>query len=271
MNSIATDYKADTGDPYPYLRAIAEAGFTHIHWCHHWCTDFLYSTHEIGRIVDWLQELGLQVTDIHASAGSEKAWASAKEYERLSGVELVVNRLEMAACISCDVAVLHIPGEPAEEPARTEYWDRVHRSLDALEGYSRDTGVRIALENGGTTESWNPIKGVLADYPPDFIGLCYDCGHGNMSGDGLDLLEAHADRLLAIHLHDNDGTGDQHILPFMGTVDWPRLTGILAASSYEKWANLEVSQTRSRYEDEAAFLHEAHAIAERINAAMGGA
>ena len=265
MTSIATDYRQDTDSPYPHLQAIAEAGFSHVHWCHHWNTDFLYSTPEISQIQDWLEELGLKVTDIHASAGSEKGWASAREYERLAGVGLVANRLEMAARPGCDVAVLHIPGEPEDEPARRAYWDRVRRSLDALAHRSRATGVRIALENGGTPQSWIPIARVLSDYAPDLAGVCYDSGHGNLSGDGLDQLATHAARLLAVHLHDNDGSGDQHILPFMGTVDWGRLVGLIAGSSYGKWANLEVSQARSGHEDEGAFLREALAIAQRLN------
>ncbi len=271
MNSIATDYQQDTGSPYPYLRAIAEAGFTHVHWCHHWNTDFVYSTSEIGQIQHWLGELGLEVTDIHASAGKEKGWASALEYERLAGVELVANRLEMAASIGCDVAVLHIPGEPEDEPSRLSYWDRVRRSLDALEQHSRATGVRIGLENGGTPQSWVPIARVLSDYAPDFAGVCYDSGHGNISGDGLDQLATHAERLLAVHLHDNDGSGDQHMLPFMGTVDWERLVGLIAESSYRKWVNLEVSQARSGYEDERTFLCEAFAVAQRLTEALATA
>ncbi len=268
MNSIATDYQQGTGIPYPHLKSIAAAGFTHVHWCHHWNTDFLYSRSEIDQIQQWLTELGLQLTDLHASAGSEKAWASPREYERLAGIELVANRLEMTARLGADVVVLHIPGEPDDEAERLAYWDRVQRSLDALIDYSRATGVRIALENGGTTQSWSPIARVLSDYSPDFIGLCYDCGHGNLSGDGLDHLAKHADRLLAIHLHDNDGSGDQHQLPFMGTVDWPRLAKLIAASSYRKWVNLELSQSRSGYEDTEAFLRDAFAIANRLTEAI---
>ena len=273
MISIATDYQKDTGFPYPYLQGIAEAGFTHVHWCHHWCTDFIYSASEISQIQQWLTELGLQATDIHASAGSEKAWASAREYERLAGVELVVNRLEMAAAIGCDVAVLHIPGVPDDREQAREYWDRVRRSLDTLQQSTRATGVRIALENGGSDGSWVPLKQVFADYAPDFVGLCYDCGHGNMGGNGLGNLETHADRLIAIHLHDNDGTGDQHMLPFMGTVDWDRLIGLIAHSSYDKWVNLELSQSRSGYEvgNEVAFLREARQIADRLGAALDAA
>jgi len=40
-------------------------------------------------------------------------------------------------------------------------------------------------------------------------------------------------------LHDNDGTGDQHRLPFDGTVDWPRLARLIAASPYRKPISLE--------------------------------
>jgi sugar phosphate isomerase/epimerase len=269
--SIATDYQQGTGSPYRYLEAIAKAGFTHVHWCHQWCTDFLYSTPEITQIKDWLQELGLGVTDIHASAGQEKNWASPLEYERLAGIELVSNRLEMAAQLGCDVAVLHIPLEPEDEPARVAYWDRIRRSLDALLPTIQATGVRIALENGFTPQSWIPITKVCAEYGPEFVGFCYDSGHGNMSGDGLDQLEAHADRLIAVHLHDNNSTNDQHALPFMGTVNWTRLTKLIVASGYNKWVNLELSQQRSGYEDETLFLRDAFNIANRLNEAIATA
>ena len=48
--SITTDYLKDTGDPEPYLKKISAAGFTHIHWCHEWDTDFIYSESEINKM-----------------------------------------------------------------------------------------------------------------------------------------------------------------------------------------------------------------------------
>ena len=42
--AINTCFLAASGSPEAHLRAIAEAGFTHVHWCHHWRTDFLYSS-----------------------------------------------------------------------------------------------------------------------------------------------------------------------------------------------------------------------------------
>jgi len=265
MLSLASDYAADRGCPEPALRAIARAGFTHVHWCHHWCTDFLYSRVEIEQIARWLREFGLTVIDLHGSAGGEKSWGSAREYERLAGIELVANRLEMTRRLGGDAVVMHLPREPEDAAERTAYWDRMRRTLDALAPTAASCGVRIALENLAPANHAT-IARVLELYPPDYVGICYDSGHGNITGEGIDWLEAHADRLVAVHLHDNDGTGDQHRLPGMGSVDWPRLMRIIASSSYKKPLNMEVSQKNSGYEGrEEEFLRAAHDCGLRIS------
>ncbi len=92
MLSVTTDYVKSTGDPEPYLRRIAETGFTHLHWCHHWDTDFLYSKSEIDQIAAWLDELKLQLLDIHASHGVEKRWVSLREYGALDGAQRLHRR-----------------------------------------------------------------------------------------------------------------------------------------------------------------------------------
>ncbi|KKN76715.1 hypothetical protein LCGC14_0366860, partial [marine sediment metagenome] len=48
----------------------------------------------------------------------------------------------------------------------------------------------------------------------------------------------------------NDGSGDQHNLPFSGTVDWPRLVRTIAESSYVKPLSLEVTMGNFVFEDE---------------------
>jgi sugar phosphate isomerase/epimerase len=249
MLSVTTDYRAGTGCPEEYLRRIAEAGFTHIHWCHQWDTDFLYGEAEIEQIAEWLGELGLALLDLHGSAGKEKAWGSAREYERLAGVELVANRIEMCARLGGEVTIMHLPGGAFEE-----YEPRLRRSLDGLRPCAEEQGVRIALENGGSHQSFDDIERVLDAYEPGHIGLCYDAGHGNLFPEGLDRLDRIRDRLISVHLHDNDGSGDQHRLLFTGTVDWQRLAGIIARSSYKKCVSMEVSMRNEPYQDESAFL-----------------
>jgi sugar phosphate isomerase/epimerase len=98
---------------------------------------------------------------------------------------------------------------------------------------------------------------VLAEYSPNEIGICYDSGHGNIMGDGLDFLEEVKDRLLVLHLNDNDSTGDQHKLLFSATVDWERIAGIIAASTYNKPLSMELSVRYSGIEDMFDFLAQA--------------
>jgi len=257
MLSITTDYVRDTGCPGPYLRDIADAGFTHVHWCHHWNTDFLYSNSEIDRISTWLTTYGLRVLDIHASHGREKAWASPYEYARLAGIELVKNRIAMAATLGSDVIILHLPPsiEPGvESAAAADPWlTHVCRSLDALAPFARARGVRIGLENMGY-DDFVRLRQLFALYGAEFLGLCYDSGHGNLGGQGLTHLEHLKGRLISVHLHDNDGSGDQHKPVFSGTIDWDRLARIIAVSAYEKCVSMEVTIHSSGFEDERAFL-----------------
>lgn len=241
MFAMTTDYISSSGDPMPALEAIAAAGFSSVHWCHQWNSDFIYCGHEIAAIKRRLGELCLHVNDMHASHGNEKGWCSAVEYQRLAGLELVVNRLEMAAELDCPVAILHLPepfpGVPGEDGAGSEaeaWWSRVRRSLDALVPHVRRTGVRIAVENMPRAHLWAALEQVLAEYPADVVGLCYDAGHGTLSSDGLERLEQNKSRLIALHLHDNDGVGDLHWLPFEGPTNWQRLAEIIVSSGYDR-------------------------------------
>ncbi len=231
--SMATDYASDRGNPQPYLARIAAAGFTRVHWCHHWAGDFLYSRAEIAQVRSWLDEFGLSVLGIHASAGREKRWGSRLEYERLAGVELVANRLEMASELGAEMIVLHArAGEPLPSQLR---------SLKTLAPAALRLGVKIALENL-PAEGFGRIDELFAAHGADVLGLCYDSGHGNIGCDSIPDLARRGDRLIALHLDDNDGSGDQHRIPFTGTVDWRRVTDAIAASSYGGCVSLELSR-----------------------------
>jgi len=77
-----------------------------------------------------------------------------------------------------------------------------------------------------------------------------------LSGEGLDWLERLKDRLISVHLHDNDGLSDQHKPLFSGTNDWDRLARIMAASSYDGPVSQELSIGLSGL-DERALLAQA--------------
>jgi sugar phosphate isomerase/epimerase len=263
MLSVATDYIKDAGDPGPYLRNIAEAGFSHIHWCHEWNTDYLYSKKSVGRIKRCMKAVGLKLLDLHASAGNKKNWGSAKDQVRCAGVELVRNRIAMAAELGADVIVLHVAAKHARD-SRERFFGHLCRSLDELRPFSRAHGVRIAIENMDK-DNFVLIKKLFSEFEPDFLGLCYDSGHGNIDGRGLDLLKTVKSRLIALHLHDNNGKSDQHKIPFTGTIDWDRLAGIIRSSGYKKCPNLELRMASHGAVDEKVFLNKAFEAGRRLS------
>lgn len=104
----------------------------------------------------------------------------------------------------------------------------------------------------------------MLGYGPDYLGICYDSGHGNMGGKGLDHLAKFADRLISLHLHDNNGFDDQHKPLFSGTIDWKKLAAVVSKSIYSGPLTQEVAIRNSGISDENAFLRQAYGDAEKL-------
>ncbi len=275
--SLTSDFAGSTGEPALSLKALAEAGFTNVMWCHHWCDDFLYDKNEIGYLKSLFKEYGIALSDIHGSQGVEKCWHSPVEYCRRAGVELVANRIEMLREMEGDGTIMmHVPhfnagaGDGEDRKAVQNHFEALCRSLDELMPLLEKADTAISVENMWM-DSWELMEELLARYPAERLGICYDSGHGNANANKqLDALERNKGRLIALHLDDNDGTGDQHQPPYYATVDWDRLAGIIATSSYRRPLSFELSMmntpfrvegltaAQQPYEARLAFAKDAH-------------
>jgi sugar phosphate isomerase/epimerase len=271
MLSLTSDYFTEQGDPAPYLRALAEAGFTHVHWCHRWRSDYLYTAGEIAQIGRWLDEYGLRLNDVHGSEGIEKFWYAPQEDARLAGIELVKNRVELAAQLGGAAVVMHVY-PPTVRPDLAGFnaflFDQIRHSLDDLEAYCRERGVRIALENlidfaaveAGVVDTAHAgdnadlLARLQAAYAPAFLSFCFDSGHARLGYDRLDAYAPLFDRLDVLHLHDNDGVGDLHWPVGDGVVDWHRVASLIAASPYARPLSFELSSRSTGFTEAAPFL-----------------
>ena len=236
---LNTDYLSSTTVPVRYLKMLAEAGFTHVHWCHQWNTDYVYSIHEIREYKKQMKNFGLKLLDIHGSAGQEKGWCSAEEYRRKAGVELVENRMMMFAEMEGSGSLImhppcfretHTPEQRAAVPAAL---DAFRRTMDDLIPSIEKYKVRIAIENL-PCDTFEILPVLMKEYPAEWLGITFDTGHANMgTGSGLNLIQEVKDRIQALHLQDNDGAvGDQHQPPFYGKIDWEYIVKLLKESSY---------------------------------------
>ncbi len=114
-----------------------------------------------------------------------------------------------------------------------------------LQDAAKESGVKIALENmfwrDKTTDSIRPgacsgadefIK--IFDMLDDRYFTCLlDVGHCGLVGESADsFIYKMGERITALHVHDNDFLNDMHDLPFVGKMDWKKITKALHDINY---------------------------------------
>ena len=81
---------------------------------------------------------------------------------------------------------------------------------------------------------------------------CVDTGHALLAGTQPQQLIASMTKTLVkcLHLHDNDGKNDLHLLPYAGIVDWEKVLSALQKIEYEGDITFEVMFFMERFSAE---------------------
>jgi len=236
--------------PEDALRHIADLGWGAIDLsCEHfgelWRAD-------ASRTDAWrtlAEELGITPWQCHLFM--DLNLASADAHERTDMVERCAEHLRLASHLGVRNAVLH-PGwlRKGVSGPHEEVRTNLVASLSGLTPVCAETGVRLAVENMVPPEfGVHPSELVeLAEaVDPAQIGICFDSSHANMSKLlTREAVVACGKHLFCLHLSDNDGSGDQHRVPYEGTVDWPGLIDRLREIDYEGPVNFEIPSLSPR-------------------------
>lgn len=232
------------------LKMIRDAGFTHVHWNPDAGTSYMYSPSELAHIADVIGEAGLAAKSLHAAHGlhyiSEKPsphmdrrkdFTSGVEWRRQAGVDLIRNRIELAQRLKTDSVVLHVslPDDFDEPTTREALLTNVFRSFDELRTFAEERGVAIAVENLSARTDFTAImlESLFARYPVEYVGWCFDSGHAHfVDNQSLAFLEPFVERMIAVHLHDNFGARDDHLIPGDATIRWDEAAQMIASSPY---------------------------------------
>ncbi len=121
--------------------------------------------------------------------------------------------------------------------------------------------VTVCLENLFVTYNGVSYQGCCSDAPKaaEFIdklnkkagrevfGLCLDTGHANLLHHDLRvIIPQYGSRIKCLHIHDNNGSKDQHRAPFTGTVNWNHFCDALRLIGYDGDLSFETfSQTNA--------------------------
>ncbi len=156
--------------------------------------------------------------------------------------------LDLFAALGIRAAVLH-PGGPnclqGEEPSQAVL-DANVESLAQLTRHTGDGPPTICLENGPNA---GRLLALIEAVGGEGLGICFDTGHLGLlrakdPGAGQterDFIVQAGRHLKALHIADNDGSGDQHLLPYEGgIVDWRSVMQGLKEIAYDGPFNFEV-------------------------------
>lgn len=76
---------------------------------------------------------------------------------------------------------------------------------------------------------------------------CWDTGHANCEGNQYDDIMAVGDELYAIHYNDNHGAMDDHVAPFLGTLNHDEVIRALIDVGFKGYFTLECDSSLTKY------------------------
>ena len=151
--------------------------------------------------------------------------------ERLAGVywSLIAPIVEAAEPRMIIVHPMHVKAVANPEEFTLTF-------LELLRDWALSSGTILAVENLiRDEEPWSDVGRVAELARSIGAGVCLDVGHANYARQGIPAAAEHLLRhglLVSMHLHDNDGSADQHLPPFTGAVEWRRLFAVLKSYGY---------------------------------------
>lgn len=175
---------------------------------------------------------GLQIDNIHAPFDHPNdLWLDNLNGENY--LNMLISCVEDCMHHNIRVAVIHITG--FSEPTDITYLglERVKKLVD----FAENKGVYLAFENLNYLQHLNYI---FENIQSEHLGFCYDSGHENCYHRDVDCLSLYGNKLLALHIDDNFGDYDTHLLPYDGTVNWNRVKERLKESKSIDYITLEV-------------------------------
>ena len=96
------------------------------------------------------------------------------------------------------------------------------RSLRTLDRMAQECGVRLCVEN---MPGFKFFLGQTAEQLSELLDgtnlpVCLDVGHANTTGQLNEIIDVLGNRIMNVHIHDNDGKQDQHLTIGDGNIDF---------------------------------------------------
>ncbi len=212
---------------------------------------YLEYAKEIRAFAD---EIGIICNQAHAPFQS--SWGDTEK--DAARFDLIVRAMECAAILGAKIIIVH----PCQhltyaEKGNPEKLKEINMEFyGKLLPYAEKFNIKIACENMWQHDPrFDRIVHSTCASPDEFVEYvdrvnspylvaCLDIGHVALVEEKIDeMIKALGhDRLKSLHVHDVDGHGDLHTLPYLSKIDWEKVLGALREIDYNGDFTFEASK-----------------------------
>ena len=206
----------------------------------------------VAQIKTVAEELGMTFVQAHSQGGNPLSDDSA---HRDFLYRATVRSIEICHELGIPNTVVH--SGVADGISKAEWFERNKAFYDALLPIAEHCGVNVLCENSTKANMKdryfiNTGKDMrefidYVDHPR--FGGCWDTGHANCEGNQYDEILAVGDALWAIHYNDNRGERDEHVAPFLGTLNHDEVLSALIDVGFRGYFTLECDNSLISYHD----------------------
>jgi sugar phosphate isomerase/epimerase len=185
---------------------------------------------QFDELKDALASVDVKAIQIHGPYGEiDRQLGSINESVRVNATKKIINWIKLVNRTNIDVLVLHTNLTQTDYNLNSESFLHKIKEINLINfseiaKSAQDFGVKIAIENrleqtfGAFPQD---LIELVDEINNDYIGICLDTGHANVNGvPPSKAVRLFGERLIATHVHDNNGKGDQHLPPLMGNINW---------------------------------------------------
>lgn len=201
---------------------------------------FLFANDEFLENVNLAKKYQLDIETIHLPFQNvcNNLWIeNEKSTEYVEDIKKWIN---IASENGIDKVIFHL-SQSTNPPKPTEKgFERLKEIVEVCE----KRGVYLALENLRYLDYLNLS---LEKIKSDKLICCFDSGHANCFTKNINEYDfmKYKGLIRCLHLHDNNGLKDEHLIPFMGNIDFIKLSKELKKIGYNGPLTLEVMKTNS--------------------------
>lgn len=182
--------------------------------------------HDIQYVRSIVDEHGLVISAIFpAQYHSPCCLCSPDEKIRMQSVHWLSTSIELAVRLGAPKVII-CPSHSLHDQDPDEAWDLLADSLYKLCEFTGHYNILLAIEpsDRNATDMINTtIQAIdmIDQIGCDNLGVSFNTGHALIAGeDTQTAIENLGDKLLHVHVNDNDGEKDQHLVPGQGQYDF---------------------------------------------------